>query len=75
MKKWLALAGAVVAGIAVLAIGVANLNAVLVEKKDWLEEQAGAAVGRPVAFDRLGVGIWPGLAVELSGLRIADDPG
>ena len=74
MKKWLILVGLVAALIAVVVVAVVNLEAYLNENKSWLEEQAAAAVGRPVTFERVGVAVWPGLAIDLEGLRIQDDP-
>jgi uncharacterized protein involved in outer membrane biogenesis len=73
MKKWLILAGVVLAVVALLAFAVANLDSYLDENRGWIERQAAEAVGRPVTFDRAGVSLWPGLAVEVQGLRIADD--
>jgi len=75
MRKWLV----VLAVVAVLLIGgavvvISNLNACLGHNREWIAEQAEAAVGRTVAFEDVGVSLSAGLGVGIEGLRVADDP-
>jgi hypothetical protein len=57
-----------------LLLAVSNLNAYLEENRDRLSGMVSEAVGRQVAFERAEVAFSGGIAVRVSGLRIADDP-
>lgn len=74
MRKWLVLAGVVFAAVALVAVAVANLDRYLNQNKGWIEEQAAASLGRSVALDRVGISLWPHLAIDIIGLRVAGDP-
>ncbi|HXV37557.1 MAG TPA: AsmA-like C-terminal region-containing protein, partial [Myxococcota bacterium] len=51
-----------------------NLNRYLEENRDWLAEQASTALGRPVAFDEIGVSLRGGLGARVTSVAIGDDP-
>jgi len=61
-----------VAGVLVLAL--ARLGSYLDANRPWLAEQAGAALGRSVAFDEIGVSLRGGVGVRVRGLVVGDDP-
>ncbi|HEV7734725.1 MAG TPA: AsmA-like C-terminal region-containing protein [Candidatus Binatia bacterium] len=75
MRRWL-IVGAVGAAVAAggLALAVANLSRWLTANHDWLTKRAERELGRAVAFDEIGVSLWGGVGVRVTGLRIADDP-
>ncbi len=75
MRRWL-IVGAVGAAVAAggLALAMANLSQWLTANHDWLTQRAERELGRAVAFDAIGVTLWGGMGVRVTGLRIADDP-
>ena len=75
MRKWLVGAGVLLLVTAiVLAVALANVKVWLGRNREWLTAQAEAAIGRPVRFDAVRASIRGGLGVELTNVRIADDP-
>ena len=56
------------------AFALSNLEGWLNDNREWISEQAEASLGRPVSFEQVGVSLGLGLGVEVTGLRIADDP-
>ena len=72
----------VLGGLAVVAVVLAALAALagarlgrwLDDNRDWIAGEATAQLGREVQFDDVGVSFAGGLAAELRGVRIADDP-
>jgi len=77
MRRWilLGLGVTLVAIVGVAVFAISQLDDYLNQNRAWLEQQAEAAVGRPVAFEEIGVSVWPGLGVRLGALRVGDDPG
>ncbi|MBP1686875.1 MAG: exported protein of unknown function [Deltaproteobacteria bacterium] len=65
----LALLGAGIAGLAALSI-----NRIIAEHREGILDQARAAIGRPVAADRMVVNLWGGIGVRIDHVRIGDDP-
>jgi uncharacterized protein involved in outer membrane biogenesis len=75
VRRWLiglGVLGLVVAGAAAFAL--VRLGRFVDDNQAWIAEQAGAALGRQVAFDELGVSLWGGLSVRVRGLSVGDDP-
>jgi AsmA protein len=64
--------GLVVAG--ALAFALARLGRFVDDNRAWIAEETGAALGRRVAFDELGVSLWGGVGVRVRGLVVGDDP-
>lgn len=58
----------VLAGIA--AFAVSNFNTYLQNNREWLAEQASAVLGRPVAFEEVGVSFRGGLGARVEALSI-----
>ena len=61
----------VLAGAVFLA--AANANRYLESHREWLAQQASTALGRPVAFDAIGVSFRRGLGVRVSDVVIGED--
>jgi len=75
VRRWLiglGVLGVVVAG--AFAFALARLGRFIDDNRAWIAEQAGAALGRTVAFDTLEVSLWGGLGVRVRGLAVGDDP-
>jgi len=75
MRKWIigfVIACLVVVG--VLALLAANLNSYLQKNREWVAEQAQAALGRPLSFGQAGISLRGGVGVRVTDLRIGDDP-
>jgi len=66
----LGLAGASVAGVAILV----GLGAVIAKRGDTLLAAVGREIGRRVEVEHMAVGVRGGLGVVLRGVRITDDP-
>lgn len=60
-----------VAGLAVIAL---NANSYLNDNRDWISEQAEAALGRSVGFGEVGLSLAGGLSLRVADLSIGDDP-
>ena len=56
-----------------IVVAASQLNTYLNDNKDWIAAQIEGALGRPVQFDKVGVSVSRGLAVEIDGFRIAED--
>jgi len=63
---------AVVVGAVLFAL--ANFNSYLHDNRQWLADEASAALGRPVEFDDIGVSFRGGFGAALKNFSIADDP-
>jgi len=75
VRRWLIGLGVVVLlVVGALALALARLGSYLDANRPWLAEQAGAAIGRSVAFDQIGVSLWGGVGVRVRGLVVGDDP-
>jgi len=74
MRKWVVLAVLLVLVAVAAVLAASNLNRYLNANKQWLSEQAQAALGRTVSFDEIGVSLWGGLGVRVTNLEIAEDP-
>ncbi len=75
MRRWVipvAVLAVIAAGIVFVAI---HLDSWLKDNRQWLAEQAQAAIGRPISFDGIGVSFRGGLGAKLTNLRIAADDG
>jgi uncharacterized protein involved in outer membrane biogenesis len=57
----------------IAAVAAVNLNSYLNDNKGWIAEQAEAALGRPVAFESVGLSFNRGLAVEVRDFRVGED--
>ncbi|MBW2541247.1 MAG: DUF748 domain-containing protein, partial [Deltaproteobacteria bacterium] len=74
MRKLMIL-GAVLLALAVaLFVAASNLNHYLEENREWIAEQASAALGRSVAFDEIGVSLRGGLGARVTSVAIGEDP-
>ncbi len=56
------------------AFAVFNFDTYLQDNREWLAQQASDALGRPVAFDEVGVSFRGGLGARIGSLSIGDDP-
>jgi len=74
MRKLAVLLAVLVLLAAAAFYAATNLNDYLRDNREWLAQQATAAIGRPVRFDDIGVSFRGGLGAQLSGVSIGDDP-
>ena len=76
MLRRLAIAAAVLAALAVVATGlvVLNLNRIIEANRERIVAGMSEGFARPVTVDRISTGFNGGIAMEMDGLRIADDP-
>lgn len=75
MRKWVLLAVIPLALVATAAIvTVVRLNGYIVRNRDRIVEEAGAALARGMSYETMAVSLAGGLGVQLSKVRIADDP-
>lgn len=58
----------------IVVIAISNVNSYLEANRETLAGLASDAAGREVSFDKAEVAFSGGLAVRLSGLRVAEDP-
>ncbi len=56
------------------AFAVFNFDGYLQDNREWLAQQASDALGRPVAFDEVGVSFRGGLGARIGSLSVGDDP-
>lgn len=70
----LALAAAVFIAGGVIAYAAYNLTAIITHNQDRILSRASRALGRPVQIGQIKARFGLGLAIEIDGLRIADDP-
>ena len=73
MRKWIILGIVALLFVVGTIFALNNLNSYLDENKDWLAQQAEAAIGRRVQFDEIGVSLRGGLGATVGNLAIADD--
>ncbi len=73
-KVIIGLAILVVLLLIVVVVAISNVNTYLEENRETLGGLASEAAGRKVSFDAAEVAFSSGLAVRLTGLRIAEDP-
>lgn len=67
--------GAIVGVTVVVALlMVANLNTLIASKRDRIVAGMSEGFARPVTVESISVGFHAGIAIELRGLRVADDP-
>jgi hypothetical protein len=75
VRRWLVALAAVALAFALgLSLAAYNLDAWIDANRDAIARRAAEALGREVAFDRIGVGLHRGLVVRVAGLRVGDDP-
>jgi hypothetical protein len=71
---WIVIAVVLVLVAGAIALAIVNVNGILEENRGRLTAMASDALGREVDFSRAEVAFSRGLAVRVSGLRIAEDP-
>lgn len=74
MRKWIILGVVLALVVGGVAIAIVNLNSYLNANKDWLRAEVAKALGREVAFDEVGVSLFPSIGASVANLRIAEDP-
>ncbi len=74
MRKFLVLGAVLLVLAGVLFAAASNLNRYLEDNREWLAEQASVALGRPVAFDEIGVSLRGGLGARITSVAIGEDP-
>lgn len=74
MRKLTIVAAVLVVVIALVALALSNLDTLIADNKDRIVAQVADALGREVDVAEIGVSLWPGIGVRLSGFRVADDP-
>ncbi len=74
MRKLTIVAAVLVVVIALVAFALSNLDTLIADNKDRIVAQVADALGREVEVAEIGVSLWPGIGVRLSGFRVADDP-
>jgi len=74
MRKILILGVVLLVLAGALFIAALNLNRYLEENRAWIAEQASGALGRPVAFDEIGVSLRGGLGARITSVAIGEDP-
>ena len=74
MRKLTIVAAVLVVVIALVAFALSNLDTLIADNKDRIVAQVADALGREVDVAEIGVSLWPGIGVRLSGFRVADDP-
>lgn len=76
MRKWLygVGLGAIVIAAAVVAYALFNLSSIVAANRDRILTLTSDALGRPVRVEQMRATISWGVSVEITGLRIADDP-
>lgn len=78
MRKLLLIVGGIAAGVVLIVAGVVgyaylNLNSIIAANRAVLLEKASAAVGRPLEVGQIKATLGWGVAIELTGVRLADD--
>jgi len=75
MRKWLVVVLVVLAVVvSVMGFAAARLDGFLTAHRKEIARRIGAAIGRTVAFDGVGVSLRHGVGMRLDKLRIADGP-
>jgi len=75
MRKWILVFAIVcLLAVAALALLATNLNSYLNDNREWVAEQAQAALGRSLEFGHAGISLSGGIGVRVADLRIGDDP-
>jgi uncharacterized protein involved in outer membrane biogenesis len=73
MRRWIVASLVLLLLVAALVLALLNLNS-YVSRGAYIARQAGAALGRPVSFDAVGLSVLRGFGVSVDGLHIAEDP-
>ncbi len=74
MRKVLILGAVLLILVGALFVAASNLNRYLEDNREWLAQQASSALGRPVAFDEIGVSLRGGLGARVTSVTIGEDP-
>jgi hypothetical protein len=74
MRKILVLGVVLLVLAGALFVAASNLNRYLAENREWLADQASSALGRSVAFDKIGVSLRGGLGARVTSVAIGEDP-
>ena len=78
MRRLLLIAGAVI-GVAILIVAAVvgyaffNLNSIIAANREGLLDRATAAIGRPLEVGEIKASLGWGVAIDLTGVRLADD--
>ena len=79
MRKLLLIAGSLI-GIAILIVAAIvgyayfNLDSIIAANRARLLDRASAALGRPLAADEIKASLGWGVAIDVTGVKLADDP-
>ena len=74
MRKLTIVAAVLAVVIALVAFALSNLDTLIADNKDRIVAQVADTLRREVDIDEIGVSLWPGIGVRLSGFRVADGP-
>jgi uncharacterized protein involved in outer membrane biogenesis len=75
MRRWVVgVGGAAVLVVAAVVLALHNAGRWVEAHRDWIDAQASDALGRSVSFGRVGVALFPSVAVRVEDVRIGDDP-
>jgi len=75
MRKWLIVAGAIVAvTIAVGFLLLLNVNSLIARNKNYLIAQAESALGRKIMVGEVEATLWTGIGARLSDFTMSEDP-
>jgi uncharacterized protein involved in outer membrane biogenesis len=79
MRKILLIAGAVIGVFVVVVIGlvgyaVVNLNSIIASNRTYILTRASDALGRPIEAQDIKASVGWGVMMDISGVKIADDP-
>jgi len=74
MRKILVLGVVLLVLAGALFVAASNLNRYLAENREWLADQASSALGRSVAFDKIGISLRGGLGARVTSVAIGEDP-
>jgi uncharacterized protein involved in outer membrane biogenesis len=78
MRRLILIAGvalgvAILIVVAVVGYAYLNLNSIIASNRARLLDRASAAVGRPIQADELKASLGRGVAIEITGVKLADD--
>jgi len=79
MRKVLLVAGGVIGVIVLIVVGLVgyayfNLNSIIASQRGRLLARVSDAVGRPIEADEIKASLRRGIAIEITGIKLADDP-
>src|SRR5215470_8474867 len=79
MRRLLTIIGAIIGVVVVAIIGIIiyayfNLNSIIAANRSYILARASAALGRPVEIQDIKATIGWGVKMDVSGVKVADDP-